>query len=368
MMRGIRMKIQGLINREGEMDMSNLKINKKVEDKNMRRSMISTMFVMLIVFTGAVFISVDTHAIVSKVIKEIAEEVFEYAFKKGGKEFAEGLGKKVGKEAMEEITEKAMREAGEAGAKKLMRELSEQAVKYGDDMFLVARKYGVSHTTTMLRGLSKETGEKAVKVLLNRGDDLMPLVNRFGQEVLEVEVRHPGLTPKLVQEFGENGLRMAKNLTTPQVRTLAKRSDILECLTEEGKKKLCEEVSKPGIGTQILDIFEKHPKTTEALWKLSAILGVTYITADKLGRSEVNVQLPDGRIVKDKVSIFDRKRDISGVYSLGEQGMFDRIGNGIYMLCIILGIGVGSYFVIKGATPIIVAYRRKKLESKTLDV
>ncbi|MGC9052723.1 MAG: hypothetical protein ACP5KS_02440, partial [Candidatus Hydrogenedens sp.] len=136
---------------------------------------------------------------------------------------------------------------GEEGAKKLLKELGEQMLKHGDDVFLVARKYGLSQTLRILKEVPEETGKKAIKAMLNRGDELVPLVKKFGKEILEVEAKHPGLGKQVAEELGEGDLKVVKNLDTNQVITVLRRKDILDNLTEKGKRVLCQKMQDRGV-------------------------------------------------------------------------------------------------------------------------
>ncbi len=330
-----------------------------------------TIVLSLLLVVGVLSLNFNTHAIVGPIAKGIVKEILEFIGEKGGKEVLESVGKKVSKEAMEELAEKTIKEVGEEGAKKVFKELGEQALKHGDDAFLVARKYGVQQTVHLLKELPEETGKKAVKAFLNRGDELMPLAQRFGKEVIEMEVKHPGLTKQVAVEFGEQGIKSLKNCDTNQIITLLRRKDILNNLTPEGKAVLCQKVSQSSTWNNIVDIFEKHPKTTDALVKLSAILGSVYIISEKALSSDIKKVLPDGRVVDEEVSIFQNRditynQDGSMVESNRDPitNLFKKIADsgkniGIHYLVIFIGAGIGLFFVLRGLVPIVISLRKK---------
>jgi|GEM_PF-2193002 len=335
-----------------------LTMNKKRYEISQLRSVMG-MFLLI----GVLMFSMESEAIVRKAVKEITEEVFELVLKKGGKEFAEGVGKKVGKEAVEEMTERAIREVGEEGAKRLMRELGEQAIKHGDDVFLVAKRFGVSRVMHVLREMPEATGKQAVKALLNRGDELMPLVQRVGKEVLEVEVKHPGLAKRVFENFGQDGLKAVKNFSTDRSILLLKRSDVINGLSPEIRRTFWERL-KEGTGDtvkEIFDIFERHPNVTDAIKKITIVLGGTYIVADKLGTSEMERRLPDGSVEKEKMSILGSKTKIYNPDGSIEEktggglieGFKEGSSRGIFILCVLVGIGIGGYFIIRGAVPLV---------------
>lgn len=311
------------------------------------------------------FFNLTSDALVGPTARTITKEIFEFLAKKGGKEFAENVGKKVGKEAIEELAEKTVKEIGEEGAKKLFRELSEQAIKHGDDVFVVAKKYGTSQTVKLLRELSEESAKKATKSLLNRGDELMPLVRKFGKEVLEIEAKHPGLSTRIVNEFGEEGLKAMKEIRTDQVIKILRREDILRSLTPEAKRELCRQITKPGKAEKITDIFERL-KVVDALKQITIILGGTYIVSEKLLSSDVHKVLPDGSVVKDEISILSttqrkyspegkvEEENITGIIGNlvnGIKGLFSEKG-GLYF-ALLAGTGIGLFFVIRGLTPLL---------------
>ncbi len=327
-------------------------------------------FGLVLCFIGALSFNLNTHAVVGKAIKEIVEEGLEYLLKKGGQEVVESLEKKVGKEMMKEMTERAVREVGEEGAKRLFRELGEQALRHGDDAFLVASRYGVSETVKMLKELPEEMAKSSMKALLNRGDDLMPLVRRFGSEILEVEAKHPGLSPHIAREFGDEGLKVMKNYRTEQVLQILRRKDILNSLTNEGKKELCRKLDIPRTAEQIIYIFEKNPDRTNALVQLSKVIGGVggvYIVSEKFLSSDIKKQLPDGKVVTDEISVLQNKTIKQNPDGSIEENTLSIIGSlvyglvhggGVFYFFIIVGTAIGLFFIIRGLAPIFIKDRK----------
>lgn len=66
-------------------------------------------------------------------------------------------------------------------------ELIEQGAKHGDDLWRLASKY-----------------PQASRTLALHGDDLLPLIRKAGPEVLEFEVRNPGLVKRAIHAFGDD--------------------------------------------------------------------------------------------------------------------------------------------------------------------
>jgi len=118
-----------------------------------------------------------------------AREALEFAMKK----FPTRVLRPGTKKALEETLEKAAKQHGD-NVFNLVRsggiELIEQGGKHGDELWRLALKY-----------------PNAARTLALHGDDLLPVVRRLGPEVLELELRNPGLGLKAVETFGDDAAK-----------------------------------------------------------------------------------------------------------------------------------------------------------------
>jgi len=345
--------------------------NKKTKfrgDDNMRNfstytyikwnSMLYCGLIFSMVFVASSFlVSFDANGFGS-VARAIAREVVEYISRKGGSEILESISKKVGKEAFEELAERTVKEVGEEGAKKMMNELGEQIIKHGDDVFIAANKYGSKNILNILKEVPEETCKKALRAVLNRGDELVPAVQKFGKEIIEVEVKHPGLSTRIAEKLGKEGLTVSKNLSTEQMVKILKRDDILQTLTNEGKESLVKAINSSQKNS-IIDVFENHPNVTNAITRLLSLGIITtgaVIGIDKLSHSEVNgdrislfhdvntTQNPDGNIAKS--------------INTKPGGFFSEAGKGAKWMFIIIGCSFAGIILLKG-----VSYLRKSAKN-----
>lgn len=301
----------------------------------------------IIFIAGSFLISFDANGFGS-VARAIAREVVEYISRKGGSEILESISKKVGKEAFEELSERTIKEVGEEGAKKMMKELGEQVLKHGDDVFIAANKYGSKRILNIIKEVPEEASKKALRAILNQGDELVPAFQKFGKEIIEVELQHPGLSTKIAEKLGKEGLTVSKNLSTEQMVKVLKRDDILQTLTNEGKESLVKAINSSQKDS-IIDVFENHPNVTKAITRLLS-LGVittgTVIGVDKLAHSEVNgdrispfhdittTQNPDGSIAKS--------------VNTKPGGFFSEAGKGAKWMFVIIGGSFAGIFFLKG--------------------
>lgn len=126
-----------------------------------------------------------------------------------------GAGKaaaKVVEETIELAAKRSGRVVGKAAESRLGRELVEATLKYGDDVMPLVREgglevleQGAKHGDDFWR-LCREVpaGSRALAL---HADDLMPLARRIGPDVLRLESRAPGLTVRIVEEFGDDAVK-----------------------------------------------------------------------------------------------------------------------------------------------------------------
>ena len=121
----------------------------------------------------------------------------------GVREFLENLarketGKVISKGALD-VAETTIQKYGKTyGLEKMMEitthgglDIFEAFARHGDDVFKYAAK----------------VSPKGCKALASNADTLLPLAKKIGPEVIELEAKAPGLSNKIFQAFGEQGVR-----------------------------------------------------------------------------------------------------------------------------------------------------------------
>ena len=130
---------------------------------------------------------------------------------------AEGAGGRLAAGVLEETLEFAARRSGRvlSGAAKvdLERTLLKMSTKYGDDILVLVRRGGLEvleqgarHGDRFWR-LCREVPEASRSLALH-ADELLPLAERIGPEVLRLEAKMPGTAVRAVGEFGDDGIRL----------------------------------------------------------------------------------------------------------------------------------------------------------------
>lgn len=156
-----------------------------------------------IIFTTFLFCSsfCVTPAVASPLTKG-AQEALEFAMKK----FPVKALRPGARSALENTLERAAKRHGTEVFDLVRRggvELIEQGGKHGDELWKLARKY-----------------PQASRTLALHGDDLLPVVRRLGPEVLELELRNPGLGLQVIRTFGDDAARTLAKAPPEQVPVL----------------------------------------------------------------------------------------------------------------------------------------------------
>ena len=134
-------------------------------------------------------------------VLRMVSEAVEVAAKKSGRVLAPAA-----REAAESALSKLVTKYGDdilQSVKMGGLEAIEQGAKYGDDFWALCAKTPA-----------------ATRALALHADDLIPLTRRIGSEVLEFEVRNPGLTMRVVSEFGDDAVKALANTPPDDVSRL----------------------------------------------------------------------------------------------------------------------------------------------------
>lgn len=224
------------------------------------------------------------HSVSANVITKGVREIAEAIAKKGGKEAAQELAEFGGKKAIQEVLEKAAKEGGD--------ELAEKVIRYG-------RKYGLSAIKTIdnspalyvkaLDGIPETLVERALWAAQREPATMTRLLSKHGSDALQIAARHRGVGADIVTKLGDDGVRMARNLSESQAVILARHADDIASLPPVQKSQVVDAIlAAPG---RIIDYMEKHPKV------FMTAAGITTLVAlkdDVLGRDEEVTVNPDG--------------------------------------------------------------------------
>lgn len=141
---------------------------------------------------------------VSNLTREAIEQVVERAAKHSGREALEATAKKAGGETLERLAktfgDDAVRLADDAGL-----EILEAVEKHGDEVAKIAL----------------QVTPPARRAFAMNADELLPLVKRYGPDVLELEAKSPGMAGKAFELFGEGaGREIAQRVPAQEIPRL----------------------------------------------------------------------------------------------------------------------------------------------------
>ena len=102
-----------------------------------------------------------------------------------------------------------------------LRQLDEAALKHGHQVLEAARTGGLELIEVAAK-YGDEVWEYSAKVpeasrlLATRADELLPLTQRIGTEVLEIEAKNPGLAKSIVKHFGDDAVKQLAKKASPE--------------------------------------------------------------------------------------------------------------------------------------------------------
>jgi len=202
-----------------------------------------------------------------------AQEALEFAMKK----FPVKALRPGARSALENTLERAAKRHGTEVFDLVRRggvELIEQGGKHGDELWKLARKY-----------------PQASRTLALHGDELMPLVRKLGPEVLELELRNPGLGLHAIRTFGDDAAKTLAKAPPEQVPVL---------LGYAGK------ADSPATRRLLLDTYANSSNKAAFI----AALNWKNIMAAGLGTSAIIAayQVSDG-VQTEKISVGEGKKE-----------------------------------------------------------
>lgn len=166
-------------------------------------------FVPVLLTVVLVAVSSAFGGVAVKVTREIIEETVERAAKRSGRELVEQAAKKSANETLERLVktygDDVLKVVDDAGF-----ELLELVPRYGDEIVEFAMK----------------ASPQARRAFAQNIPELLPLVRRVGVNALELEAKSPGLSIKVFKVFGDDaGKVVAKNVPAEDIPRLLKYAE-----------------------------------------------------------------------------------------------------------------------------------------------
>ena len=282
--------------------------------------------------------------------REIAEAIVK---KKGPSIAARELAEFGGEQAIQEVLEKASHEGGEA--------LAGKVIRYG-------KKYGLSAVKTIdnspalyikaLDEIPETLVERALWAAQREPAAVTRLLSRHGSDALQVAAKYRGVGTDIVSKLGDDGVRMARNMTENQAIVLARHADDIAALPPGRKSQVMDAfLAAPG---RVVEYLEKHPR---ALLTGAGIATLVALKDDVLGKDEEITVNSDGSKTVRKRGLVDRMLDRIQALVLST---LDRFRNLLSAIMVVPAVILAFW----GAVKIWGCYRRERvrvvLEAKRL--
>lgn len=239
----------------------------------------------------------------SPVVKKGVTEVLEILTRSGGKNATEELAEYGGERAIRELVEKVAMEGGE----QLVGEVVALAKSQGPRVIKAIEADPVVMTRA-LRSIPEDKIAGSLAESMRNPGLIAKLTRRHGAEALELSASHPGVGAKVIDEFGESGLKAARALETEDMITLAKVKGLNDLPSTSRR--------------DFLETLGRNPKGVNQAIKVAAAGTALVLTADFVTR------------LKEE--------------TLGETGRFNRQSNTLLWSVVALIVAVfGGYAGIK---------------------
>lgn len=288
----------------------------------------------------------SAHIVVANPVVKGAREIVEAIVKKGGAKAPKELIEFGGEKAVQEVLKKTAKEGGD--------ELVEKAIKYG-------RKYGLAAVKTIdnapalyikaLDGIPEALVERALWAAQREPAIMTRLLSQYGSDALHIAARHRGVGTDIVAKLGDDGVRMARNLSEDQAVILARHADDIAGLPSSQKNQVVEAML--AAPKQVVEYLEKHPK---AFLTAGGIIAVVKLKDDVLGDGKEVVIGPDGKpIIGLDGKPITRKR---GFLERILDQFLDRFHKLVLAVLVIIAVFLGSWCAVK----IWGCYRRERVK------
>jgi hypothetical protein len=195
---------------------------------------------------------------------EVVEQLFKLVVKKAGKEAAQEILERGGAIVVREALEAAAREGGQELAERVAREVIEHGVPAAH-----ALRNAPARAFRFLDNTPLPLRKSAMHVLSRQGDEVLELTAKYGDDVAEQIVRHPGVGQKVVGQLGREGADILKRCDEDLAIRLARQSDDIAKLPPDARKSVLESIQHNA--GKALDFLERHPN----LLKNATIAGTT---------------------------------------------------------------------------------------------
>jgi len=212
--------------------------------------------------------------------------------KEAVEEGSEKLAKEVGPVLLQRVSVKLKRDGGESA----VTAASELAAKHGPD---VIRALDNAPAPTKIVQALEELPTEEVSVAATRlasgrrGKQLAGATEEFGVQVLQAEIKHPGVGMELVRVWPDRGAALGRQMSREEALTLGKYLEDLRGVSPEQRAGLLQVIQsdKERFFSWLGRFIEEHPgKTIGSATFLAVflpnserILGGTEITFDEVG-------------------------------------------------------------------------------------
>jgi len=183
--------------------------------------------------------------------------------KEAAEEGSEKLVKEVGAELLQRVSAKLVRDGRESA----VTEASELAAKHGPDV--VRALDNVPNPAKVVQALGELPGEEVSTASArlasgNRGQQLARATEEFGVQVLQAEIKHPGVGMELVRVWPDSGAALARQLSREEAVTLGKYLDDLQSVPQEQRAGLLQVIQsdKEHFFGWLGNFIEEHPGQT----------------------------------------------------------------------------------------------------------
>ncbi|MFN3153241.1 hypothetical protein [Bremerella sp.] len=230
----------------------------------------------------------------------ISKVVMRFFSKEVAEEGTEKLAKEVGPELLQRVSSKLVCDGGESA----VTEASELAAKHGSDVVRALDNAPAPAKIVQALGeLPAEEVSAAAARLANgrRGQQLAEATEECGAQVLQAEIKHPGVGMELVRVWPDSGAALGRQLSRAEAITLGKYLDDLRGVSPKQRAGLMHVIQgdKESFFGWLGKFIEEHPgKTIGSATFLAAflpnserILGGAQITFDESG-SPIVVRKP----------------------------------------------------------------------------
>ncbi len=223
----------------------------------------------------------------------ISKAVMRFFSKEVAEEVSEKLAKEVGPELLQRVSAKLVRDGGES----VVTEALELAAKHGPDV--VRALDNAPAPTKIVQALgelpAEEVSAAAARLASGRrGQQLAQATEEFGAQVLQAEMKHPGVGIELVRVWPDSGASLARQLSREEALALGKYLDDLQSVPPEQRADLLQVIQsdKERFFGWLGRFVQEHPgKTIGSTTFLAAflpnserILGGAQIIFDDSGR------------------------------------------------------------------------------------